>query len=108
MTASLSNPFLDALGTRTGIRVEFYDPAGSHYGFPTFPYRHAPDGLATRRQLRAARLPPNGQPVIDTGDKESVADQAKFAQPALPVTEVNIVTVVNFVAPKTPERRTFQ
>jgi hypothetical protein len=63
-TAALANPFLDALGARTGIKVEFYDPDGSHYGFPTFPYRYAPDGLVTRRQLRAAGLRPNGQPVI--------------------------------------------
>jgi hypothetical protein len=61
MTASaLTNQFLDALGARTGIRVEFYDPTGSRYGFPTFPYRYAPDGLATRRQLRAQGLCPNG------------------------------------------------
>lgn len=61
MTASvLSNPFLDALGARTGIRVEFYDPTGRRYGFPTFPYHYAPDGLVTRRQLRAQGLRPNG------------------------------------------------
>jgi hypothetical protein len=59
-TATMSNPLLDALGQRTGIRVEFYDPHGSHYGFPTFPYHYAPDGLATRRQLRADGLCPNG------------------------------------------------
>jgi hypothetical protein len=61
MTASaLTNTFLDALGQRTGIHVEFYDPTGSRYGFPTFPYRYAPDGLVTRRQLRAQGLRPNG------------------------------------------------
>ncbi|WBB65756.1 RRQRL motif-containing zinc-binding protein [Micromonospora sp. WMMD812] len=51
---------LDALADRTGIRVEFYDPAGTRYGFPTFPYHFAPTGLATRRQLRAAGLRPGG------------------------------------------------
>ena len=61
MTASaLTNTFLDALGRRTGIRVEFYDPTGSRHGFPTFPYHYAPDGLVTRRQLRAKGLRPNG------------------------------------------------
>jgi putative component of membrane protein insertase Oxa1/YidC/SpoIIIJ protein YidD len=61
MTASaLTNQFLDALGARTGIRVEFYDPTGSRYGFPTFPYHYAPDGLLTRRQLRADGLCPGG------------------------------------------------
>ncbi len=61
MTASaLTNDYLEALGARTGIRVEFYDPTGSRYGFPTFPYRMAPDTLATRRQLRAEGLRPGG------------------------------------------------
>ncbi|WP_433315872.1 RRQRL motif-containing zinc-binding protein [Micromonospora chersina] len=37
-----------------------YDPTGTKTGFPTFPFRMAPDGLATRRQLRAAGLRPGG------------------------------------------------
>ncbi|MFF8369255.1 RRQRL motif-containing zinc-binding protein [Streptomyces lydicus] len=41
----------------------FWDPDGAKYGIPTYPYRLAPDGLATRRQLRAAGLRPGGQPV---------------------------------------------
>lgn len=45
---------------RTGLRVRFYDPLGTRYGFPTFPYRMAPTGLATRRQLRASGLRPGG------------------------------------------------
>ncbi|MEU5158579.1 RRQRL motif-containing zinc-binding protein [Streptomyces sp. NPDC020875] len=40
-----------------------YDPAGARHGIPTYPWRLAPDGLATRRQLRAAGLRPGGQPV---------------------------------------------
>ncbi|MGP3979477.1 RRQRL motif-containing zinc-binding protein [Streptomyces sp. KR80] len=40
-----------------------YDPNGARYGVPTFPWRFAPDGLATRRQLRARGLRPGGQPV---------------------------------------------
>lgn len=43
-----------------GLRVRFYDPLGTRYGFPTFPYRMAPEGLATLRQLRAAGLRPGG------------------------------------------------
>ncbi|MEV7232297.1 RRQRL motif-containing zinc-binding protein [Polymorphospora sp. NPDC051019] len=50
----------DILTERTAIPVEFYDPHGTRYGFPTFPYRGAPDGLATIRQLRAAGLRPGG------------------------------------------------
>ncbi|GAA2475816.1 hypothetical protein Ahu01nite_052270 [Winogradskya humida] len=59
-TTALTNPFLEALGQRTGIRVEFYDPTGDRYGFPTFPYHQVPEGLATRRQLRAQSLCPGG------------------------------------------------
>lgn len=40
-----------------------YDPTGARYGIPTFPWRLAPDGFATRRQLRAAGLRPGGQDV---------------------------------------------
>ncbi|NUK08657.1 hypothetical protein HRW18_11675 [Streptomyces lunaelactis] len=40
-----------------------YDPNGTTYGVPTFPWRFAPDGFATRRQLRARGLRPGGQPV---------------------------------------------
>jgi len=39
----------------------FYDPTGARYGLPTYPYRWAPDGLRTVRQLRAAGLRPGGQ-----------------------------------------------
>jgi hypothetical protein len=38
-----------------------YDPSGAQYGVPTYPWRFAPAGLATRRQLRACRLRPGGQ-----------------------------------------------
>ncbi|MGW2349268.1 RRQRL motif-containing zinc-binding protein [Actinacidiphila glaucinigra] len=40
-----------------------YDPSGATWGIPTFPWRLAPDGYATRRQLRARGLRPGGQPV---------------------------------------------
>ncbi|MFF4300493.1 RRQRL motif-containing zinc-binding protein [Streptomyces sp. NPDC001601] len=40
-----------------------YDPTGSAYGVPTYPWKLAPDGYATRRQLRARGLRPGGQPV---------------------------------------------
>jgi hypothetical protein len=39
------------------------DPTGAGHGIPTFPWRCAPDGYATRRQLRAQGLRPGGQPV---------------------------------------------
>ncbi|MFE6282918.1 RRQRL motif-containing zinc-binding protein [Streptomyces sp. NPDC057877] len=40
-----------------------FDPTGARYGVPTYPWRLAPDGLATRRQLRARGLRPGGQPI---------------------------------------------
>lgn len=41
----------------------FYDPTGARYGVPTFPWRMAPDGLATRSQLRTEGLRPGGQDI---------------------------------------------
>ncbi|WP_405664633.1 hypothetical protein OG379_20540 [Streptomyces sp. NBC_01166] len=40
-----------------------YDPTGAMHGIPTFPWKYAPDGYATRRQLRARGLRPGGQEV---------------------------------------------
>ncbi|OAR26020.1 hypothetical protein A8W25_11045 [Streptomyces sp. ERV7] len=40
-----------------------FDPSGARYGIPTFPWRLAPEGYATRRQLRTQGLRPGGQPV---------------------------------------------
>ncbi|WP_406508414.1 RRQRL motif-containing zinc-binding protein [Streptomyces sp. NBC_00212] len=48
-----------------------YDPAGARYGIPTFPWRLAPDGYATRRQLRARGLRPGGQEVAAQLMRES-------------------------------------
>ncbi|GIJ44515.1 hypothetical protein Val02_14010 [Virgisporangium aliadipatigenens] len=55
-------PYLESLVAQ-GFFLEFYDPTGSRYGLPTYPYRNAPAGLATMRQLRAANLRPGGQHV---------------------------------------------
>jgi hypothetical protein len=43
--------------------MEFYDPTGERYGIPTYPFKMAPTGLGTRRQLRADGLRPGGQTV---------------------------------------------
>ncbi|MBF9068181.1 RRQRL motif-containing zinc-binding protein [Streptacidiphilus fuscans] len=43
--------------------MRFYDPTGARFGIPTYPFRLAPEGYATRRQLRACDLRPAGQPV---------------------------------------------
>ncbi|WP_089015772.1 RRQRL motif-containing zinc-binding protein [Micromonospora inositola] len=39
----------------------FYDPTGERFGLPTYPFKLAPDGLLTRRQLRDRQLRPGGQ-----------------------------------------------
>jgi hypothetical protein len=44
-------------------RARFWDPTGAKYGLPTWPWRMAPDGLATRRQLAARGRRPGGQPI---------------------------------------------
>lgn len=55
------NPLIDRqLGGQTWS--DCYDPDGSHHsGLPTYPYRLAPAGYATVRQLRASGLRPGGQ-----------------------------------------------
>jgi hypothetical protein len=59
---SLRVGYLDQL-TTTGTFIQFYDPGGTRYGIPTYPYRWAPKGLLTTRQLRTQGLRPGGQPV---------------------------------------------
>lgn len=43
--------------------ADCFDPEGERFGLPTFPWRLAPEGLATRRQLRARELRPGGQDI---------------------------------------------
>ncbi|MET7715275.1 RRQRL motif-containing zinc-binding protein [Streptomyces sp. NPDC005407] len=43
--------------------ADCFDPTGDRFGIPTFPWRYAPEGYATRRQLRARGLRPGGQHV---------------------------------------------
>jgi hypothetical protein len=57
-----SVPALDTIAHK-GTYIEFYDPDGIRYGLPTYPYRWAPKGLLTRRQLTANGLRPGGQSV---------------------------------------------
>ncbi|MFJ5667604.1 RRQRL motif-containing zinc-binding protein [Micromonospora chalcea] len=45
------------------IRAAYFDPDGARYGIPTYWWRGAPPGYATRRQLHAAGLRPGGQPI---------------------------------------------
>jgi hypothetical protein len=57
--AARRSPYLDRQAAR-GIRPQYYDPEGTRYGIPTFPFHFAPEGLLTRRQLRAKSLAPGG------------------------------------------------
>lgn len=45
------------------IRAAFWDPTGSRYGIPTYPWKMAPPHLLTLRQLTAEGLRPGGQGV---------------------------------------------
>jgi hypothetical protein len=45
------------------VRAAYHDLDGTRYGIPTFWWKGAPAGFATRRQLRARNLRPAGQPV---------------------------------------------
>ncbi|WP_420118260.1 RRQRL motif-containing zinc-binding protein [Micromonospora sp.] len=45
------------------IRAAYWDPDAERHDIPTFWWQGAPDGYATRRQLRARGLRPGGQPV---------------------------------------------
>ncbi|GGZ85296.1 RRQRL motif-containing zinc-binding protein [Streptomyces bluensis] len=43
--------------------ADCFDPAGERFGIPTYPWRYAPEDLATRRQLRIRGLRPGGQDI---------------------------------------------
>ncbi|MBZ4322481.1 RRQRL motif-containing zinc-binding protein [Streptomyces huiliensis] len=77
-------------------------PAGrsdEHTGacIPTYPWRLAPDGLATRRQLRAAGLWPGGQPVV------AQLERRRYRRPPL-VAYLYRVDAARPVRPMTPAR----
>ncbi|MGH3712843.1 MAG: RRQRL motif-containing zinc-binding protein [Micromonosporaceae bacterium] len=59
----MRNEHLDKLIRQRGYYFAFYDPDGDHHGTPTYPWRSAPEGLATVRQLRHMGLRPGGQDV---------------------------------------------
>lgn len=59
--------------------------------FPTYRYRLAPDGLFTRRQLRARGLRPGGQPVAGQilwrrGQRIAYLYRIELARPVRPMT----------------------
>jgi hypothetical protein len=75
------------------IRAAYWDPAGTRYGIPTFWWQGAPEGYATRRQLRARGLRPGGQPVAAQimwrgvgGDRAAYLYRLDLARPVRPMT----------------------
>ncbi|MDL2080776.1 RRQRL motif-containing zinc-binding protein [Streptomyces sp. GXMU-J15] len=79
----------------SGVYGRCFDPTGTRYGIPTYPWTLAPAGLATRRQLRALGLRPGGQPVAAqvmrvnrrTGtDRVAYLYRVDLAKPVRPMT----------------------
>ena len=77
-------------------RPRFWDPHGERFGLPTYPWRMAPDGYATRRQLRTRGLRPGGQPVAaqilwrsrrTNGTRAAYLYRTALAKPVRPMTE---------------------
>ncbi|MEV6167571.1 RRQRL motif-containing zinc-binding protein [Streptomyces sp. NPDC051954] len=76
------------------MEARFWDPDGAKYGIPTYPLHLAPDGLATRRQLRAVGLRPGGQEVAaqlmwryPRGIAVAYLYRVDLAKPVRPMTE---------------------
>ncbi|POX44966.1 RRQRL motif-containing zinc-binding protein [Streptomyces sp. Ru72] len=72
-----------------------FDPSGARYGVPTYPWKLAPYGLATRRQLRAKGLRPGGQPIAAqvmrinrraSGPRVAYLYRVDLAKPVRPMT----------------------
>jgi hypothetical protein len=76
-----------------------YDPTGEHHdGIPTYPYRLAPEGLATRRQLRTAGLQPARQPIAAQilwrkGKRVAYLYRVDLARPKRPVTPAQLAAL---------------
>ncbi|MEU9230856.1 RRQRL motif-containing zinc-binding protein [Streptomyces subrutilus] len=74
--------------------ADCHDPTGRVHGLPTFPWRLAPDGLATRRQLRALGLRPGGQDIAGQvlrprrrrGPLTAYLYRVEWAKPVRPMT----------------------
>ncbi|MGW6916674.1 RRQRL motif-containing zinc-binding protein [Kitasatospora sp. NPDC054939] len=76
-------------------RPRFWDPDGTRFGgTPTYPWRMAPAGLLTRRQLRARGLRPGGQDVAAQilwntrrGVRAAYLYRLTLAKPVRPMTD---------------------
>lgn len=79
------------------VRAAYWDPEGSRYGIPTYWWRGAPHGLATRRQLRAVGLCPGGQPIYAQvlwrgvgGTRAAYLYRTDLAKPRRPATPAQL------------------
>ncbi len=91
-------PELDHVVFAKGIFLKFYDPSGDRYGIPTYPYRWAPEGLLTRRQLRALGLRPGGQNVAAQilwrgGQRVAYLYRQDAAKPKRPATSAQLAAI---------------
>lgn len=89
----------------TRIRARYFDPAGDRYGIPTYWWQGAPDGLATRRQLRAAGLRPGGQdPVAQVmwhgigGDRVAYLYSIAAAKPKRTASPAQLIAIGKAIA----------
>jgi hypothetical protein len=76
----------------------FYDPTGARYGLPTYPYRFAPPGLLTRRQLRATGRRPGRQPIAAQilwrrGRRVAYLYREELARPKHPATPAQLAAL---------------
>jgi hypothetical protein len=91
-------PELDDVVFAKGIYLEFYDPTGDRYGIPTYPYHWAPEGLFTRRQLRALGLRPAGQDIAGQilwrrGKRVAYLYREDLAQPKRTATAAQLAAI---------------
>ncbi|MEV3911023.1 RRQRL motif-containing zinc-binding protein [Streptomyces canus] len=76
-----------------------FDPSGTRFGVPTYPWKFAPDGYATRRQLRARGLRPGGQPVA-----AQVMRRHRGRKAGVPVAYLYRIDLAKAVRPMTSRR----
>lgn len=84
----------------TRYRAAYLDPDGARFGIPTFPWRSAPAGYATARQLRAHGMRPGGQPVAAQvlwrgvgGERVAYLYRVDLAKPKRTATAAQLVAI---------------
>ncbi|MFG1607430.1 RRQRL motif-containing zinc-binding protein [Actinoplanes sp. NPDC049265] len=82
------------------LRAAYWDPEGARYGLPTYWWRGAPEGYATRRQLRDQGLRPGRQPIAAQvlwtgvgGTRAAYLYRLDLARPKRPATPAQLRAV---------------